>query len=208
MALPHAAAGVGGSLLGLNSDGAPSRKSRRQRCPAVFKYSCTAHMPSPCYSSAMRGIRYFACRDLREATRGRTSVPARLPAQPGCGCSGVIGVTGPLGVIGLCDMGVFDRLMRSVTSTSSPTRSTAPDGPAQAYWPKTGLSTYRQLANSFARTVLRITRELVIHPSILRQQPIQLLVGGYHASLCKIHVQAQASDGSRQTSHRDFLLAI
>lgn len=43
------------------------------------------------------------------------------------------------GVIGLCD-GVLFRLMRSVTSTSSPTRRTAPDGPAQAYWPKTGLS--------------------------------------------------------------------
>jgi hypothetical protein len=43
------------------------------------------------------------------------------------------------GVIGLCD-GVLFRLMRSVTSTSSPTRSTAPEGPAQAYWPKTGLS--------------------------------------------------------------------
>lgn len=51
-----------------------------------------------------------------------------------------MGVTGPFGVIGLWDIGVFERLIRSVTSTSSPTRSTAPDGPAQAYWPKTGLS--------------------------------------------------------------------
>lgn len=53
-----------------------------------------------------------------------------------------VGVIGPFdvaGVIGLCD-GVLFRLMRSVTSTSSPTRKTAPDGPAQAYWPKTGLS--------------------------------------------------------------------
>jgi hypothetical protein len=55
-----------------------------------------------------------------------------------------VGVIGPFdvaGVIGLCD-GVLLRLMRSVTSTSSPTRRTAPDGPAQAYWPKTGLSVY------------------------------------------------------------------
>lgn len=54
-----------------------------------------------------------------------------------------VGVTGPLeviGVMGLCEEGVALLLIRSVTSTSSPTRSTAPDGPAQAYWPKTGLS--------------------------------------------------------------------
>jgi hypothetical protein len=44
---------------------------------------------------------------------------------------GVIGVVGPLGVTGV--IGLFARLMRSVISTSSPTRSTAPDGPAQAY---------------------------------------------------------------------------
>ena len=42
------------------------------------------------------------------------------------------------GVSGLCE-GVLFRLIRSVTSTSSPTRRTAPYGPAQAYWPKTGL---------------------------------------------------------------------
>lgn len=39
--------------------------------------------------------------------------------------------------------GVEDRLTRSTTSTSSPTRSTAPLGPAQAYCPKTGLSVRR-----------------------------------------------------------------
>lgn len=36
--------------------------------------------------------------------------------------------------------GVSGLEMNSVTLTSSPTRSTAPLGPAQAYWPNTGLS--------------------------------------------------------------------
>jgi hypothetical protein len=56
-----------------------------------------------------------------------------------------VGVMGPFdvaGVMGLCD-GVLFLLMRSVTSTSSPTRKTAPEGPAQAYWPKTGLSGWK-----------------------------------------------------------------
>ena len=39
-------------------------------------------------------------------------------------------------------MGVGVLLIRSVISTSSPTRRTAPLGPAQAYWPNTGLSTH------------------------------------------------------------------
>jgi hypothetical protein len=35
---------------------------------------------------------------------------------------------------------------RSVTITVSPVRKMAPEGPAKAYWPKTGLSVHADLA--------------------------------------------------------------
>lgn len=51
---------------------------------------------------------------------------------------GVTASSKVLGVMGLCEAISWRRILL-VTSTQSPTRSTAPAGPAQAYWPKTGL---------------------------------------------------------------------
>ena len=113
------------------------------------------------------------------------------------------------GVSGLCE-GVLFRLIRSVTSTSSPTRRTAPDGPAQAYWPKTGLSRYRVSWNKFPRRdkIGKLTRELLVDSPILRQQSVQLSVCSNHAAFGQIGIQTQATHRAEQTPDRDFLLSI
>lgn len=102
------------------------------------------------------------------------------------------GEVGPLGVIGLLDIGVADMSMRSVILTSSPTRSTEPFGPAQAYWPNTGLSGILSAFRAIVLLVerLELTWELVVDATIFCQQAIKLPVRRNHATFGQIHVQA------------------
>jgi hypothetical protein len=62
--------------------------------------------------------------------------------------------------------------------------------------------------SSKRRKTGKLTRKLLIHPSILRKQSVKLSVRGNHAALCQIGIQTQAAHRAEQTSDGDFLLSI
>lgn len=65
-----------------------------------------------------------------------------------------------IGVIGDPALaGEIGWMQRSVTSTSSPTRRTAPLGPAQAYCPNTGLSGNGQSSSAAKEVLVEKTHE-------------------------------------------------
>ena len=98
--------------------------------------------------------------------------------------------------------GVAARLICSVTSTSSPTRSTAPLGPAQAYWPKTGLSAEGVLERLTNIGLFeRLTWVLLVHSSVLHKESVELLRRCAHYALRQVRIQTQTPHGFEQTAN-------
>lgn len=103
---------------------------------------------------------------------------------------------------GLALDGVGGPVSRSTTSTSSSTRRTAPLGPAQAYWPNTGLSDINAFQQVFSNvSCAALTWEQLVNSAVLRQQSVELSICGDHSALSKICIQTQAPYASLETSY-------
>jgi hypothetical protein len=146
------------SYPGVRCLGAGSSPSCRGGSVSGFPKGGSASVPANWCASSKQSFQLVGGDEAPRTCCCKRDVGSDMFLIPCCrgdeGDDIILGPVSCLGDVGDNSLkGVCSRLIRSVTSTSSPTRRTAPLGPAQAYCPNTGLCgnfsfTRRSRANS------------------------------------------------------------